>query len=93
MKRIGLKSRILASLRQPSFFVGFRQDVNSLVLPVTLLAAEVELSPVYGNGEGLAFGDIALADRILDQDLARLGVRNLPAGGGEGAPDHPIDTR
>jgi hypothetical protein len=68
------------------------QSVSAKEFFVTFLAAEKDFLPFEINGPSLAFGNIALANRVLHQHLSRpVKVWSLFLPGEKSLSDHPGD--
>jgi hypothetical protein len=71
----------------------FRQFVGGLVFLEACLAAKIEFLLPVGEGEGLAFGNIASADGVLNHLLAYfLGSGRSPVLGEKGPFDYPVNN-
>jgi len=58
-----------------------------------ILAAEIELFPPVGEGESLAFGNVAPANRVLDHLFAIFLGTYCPIFRREKSPfDHPVEN-
>jgi hypothetical protein len=68
--------------------------MRSQVFFIALLAAEEEFFSPEKYGVGLFFGDITLADGVLNHLFACIpGLGNFSFGRGKGLFDHPVDNR
>jgi hypothetical protein len=73
---------------------GLWQSIGSHVFSVAFFATEEELLTPEGDGVRLLFGNITLAERVLNHFFTRiLGFCNFSFGRGKGMFDHPIDRQ